>query len=308
MSPWPAAELEAQAARLAPYARASFERAAGLAARLHAEELSPEHWLAALLGDEDCAATRVVLHAFADPETIGVEVLALCAGIMVVGSERTLPFSVLGVRVLETARARAATAEAPKVLPADVFEAAGEHLAPELLARLAQLPGVRLEPRERPPGEKGSALPATGPLFRHFAPDALRALGASARAAAGLSRPSISPAHLFLGSLEADPDLKERTGLTPGRLRMAMSGLDEDRTPLPERALGGDERLRRMLAHLPDGAQTLDVLGWILERGGAEVGALLRRQKVTPELFERCRGIYLDPESDPAAPPEAQRD
>ena len=308
MSPWVAPELESQAARLAPYAEQSFRRAAALAARLHAEELSPEHWLAALLGDEQCAATRVVLHAFADPETIGVEVLALCEGIMVVGSERTLPFSVLALRALEAARARAAEAEATRVVPADLFETAHALAGEALLQRLQQLPGVTFAPRPRPPEEKGPALPATGPLFRHFAPDALRALGASARAAASLSRTAISPAHLLLGSLEADPALVEHTGLSPSRLRMAMSGLDEDRTPLPERTLGGDERLRRLLTQLPDQAQTLDVLGWILESGGAEVLALLRRQKVTPQLFDRCRGVYADPELAPEAPPDDRQE
>src|SRR5262245_18257872 len=110
--------------RLAPCARASLTRARKLALRLHAEELSPEHWLAALLEDEDYAATRTVLHAFADPETIGVEVLALCEGIMVVGSGRTLPFSVLGVEALRAARSTAAARRGRQVVVEDVFSAA----------------------------------------------------------------------------------------------------------------------------------------------------------------------------------------
>ena len=73
-------------------------RAARYALRLHAEELAIEHLFASLLEDEECGATRLVLHAFADPETLAVEVLALCPGIMVVGSEHCLPFSVRGVR------------------------------------------------------------------------------------------------------------------------------------------------------------------------------------------------------------------
>ena len=104
---WAAPELARLGQRLAPYARETLERGASLAARLHADEVSPEHWLAALLADEECAATRAVLHAFADPETIGIEVLAQCSGIMVVGSGRTLPFSVRAVSALRAARAGA---------------------------------------------------------------------------------------------------------------------------------------------------------------------------------------------------------
>jgi hypothetical protein len=285
-------------ARLAPYARASFERAAELAARLHADEISPEHWLAALLADESCAATRAVLHAFADPETIGVEVLALCAGIMVVGSERTLAFSVRGVEALRAARARAARRAGTQVEPADVFHAALGCLTPELGSRLAQLGGATLDPGpgDPPPSrEAGTPVRDTGPLFRHFSQDALRALGASGKFAATLGRSSIGPAHLVLGTLEADAALRERTRLTPGRVRLACAGLDEDETPLPPRALDGDERVHELLAALPEGGGTLDVLGWILARGSAELVALLRRQKVTYALFERCRGAYQDP-------------
>jgi hypothetical protein len=294
VSPWSAPELAPHVARLAPYARASFERAAGLAARLHAEEISPEHWLVALLEDEECAATRVVLHAFADPETIGVEVLALCTGIMLVGSDRTLPFSVLGVQALQAARDRAAARAGARVEPADLFRAARERIAAELHARLALLPGIvpLPEPVDAPSGE---ASPAEGPFFRSFSERSLRALGASGRAAASLARSAIGPAHLMLGALEVDGDLRERTGLTPARVRMACSGLDEDATPLPARRLPGDERLRALFAVLPPAAETLDVLGWLLERGSAELVGLLRRQKVTSSLLERCRGAYRDP-------------
>ncbi len=300
MRAWSAPELEPLVARLAPYAHASFERAAGLAARLHAEEISPEHWLVALLADEGCAATRAVLHAFADPETIGVEVLALCAGIMVVGSDRTLPFSVLGVEALRTARAGAAARACTRVEPSDLFQASVVRLTPELRARLALLPAAVLDLGVRPsPREGGEGLPAAGPLFRHFSANALRALGTGGRVAAALGRDAIGPAHLVLGALEVDDELREHTALTPTRVRMACSGLDEDRTPLPERRLGGDERLRALLGEIPPGAGTLDVVGWMLARGSEELIALLRRQKVTSALLERCRGVYQDP---PPAP------
>lgn len=293
MSTWSQPSLEPLCARLGPYARSSFERAAELAARLHADEISPEHWLASLLADEECAATRAVLHAFADPETIGVEVLALCAGIMVVGSARTLPFSVRAVEALREARARAAARPTATVEPADVLHSAVTRLPPELRERLGLLaPPAREDPGQ---GPGVGSIPTAGPLFRNYSSGALQALGASARAAASFSRPAISPAHLVLGALEVDDELRTSTGLTPGRMRLLLHGLDEDRTPLPERRLAADERLGAMLAELPQGAETLEILGWLLARGGEEVNGLLRRQRVTMALFERCRGVYLDP-------------
>ena len=300
MSTWADPGLAPACARLAPYARASFERAAALAARLHADELSPEHWLAALLSDEDCAATRAVLHAFADPETIGIEVLALCAGIMVVGSERTLPFSVLGVEALHAARARAVAGGHPRVETAMLFLAAVERLAPELRTRLERLPDARLElrPEAAPPGEP---VAASGPLFRHFSGDALRALGASCRSAAGLQRDAIGPAHMLIGALEVDAALRESTHLVATRVRMVAGGLDVDATPLPARRLPGDDRLRALLAALPERAETLDVMTELFVHGSEELGALLRRQKVTSALVERCRGVYRDPDPDEGA-------
>jgi len=294
VSPWTTPELEREARRLGPYARDTLERAVQLAARLHAREISPEHWLAALMDDEECAATRAVLHAFADPETLGVEILALCEGIMVVGSKRTLPFSVRGVEALEGARKDASARGSETVEPGDVFWAAVDRLGPALSTRLSQVPGVRLLRPE--PVDAHGFVPPGGPLFRSYSPSALRSLGASVRAAAGLERSAIGPAHLAIGALEVDEALRERTSLTPARVRMAGTGLDEDSTPLPERRLGGDARLRAMLADLPENGETLDVLGWILTRGSEELIALLRRQKVTSALFERCRGVYQDPD------------
>ncbi len=298
MSSWADPALDGLSARLAPYARASFERAAALAARLHAEQISPEHWLAALLADEDCAATRAVLHAFADPETIGVEVLALCAGIMVVGSKRTLPFSVRGVEALQVARAEAATGARSSVEPSDLFRAALAHLTPELRARFERLPAVVLELPLEPGSEPTSeAVKPSGALFKFFSASALRALGASARGAATLERAAIGPAHLVLGTLEVDEDLRRRTNLTAARARLVCSGLDEDETPLPARRLAAEARLQALLAGLTDGSETLDVLADMLAQGSEELNALLRRQKVTTALIERCRGVYRDPEA-----------
>lgn len=287
--------LEPRLGSLGAYTRLSLARAAALAARLHAEELAPEHWLAALLVDEDCAATRVVLHAFADPETIGVEVLAQCAGIMVVGSERTLPFSVRGVDALVAARARAHARGAARVEPLDVFLEAYERLRPELKDRLGRPAGLDEAARTAPAAPAGGA--DSGPLFRSYAPESLRALGASCRAAGGMGRDAIAPAHLVLGLLDVDEPLRAKVGLAPHRVRILASDLDEDPTPLPERDLAVEPRLDELLAALPPGASTLEVLGWILAHGSEEMVALLRRQKITSALVERCRGAFSDPEA-----------
>jgi ATP-dependent Clp protease ATP-binding subunit ClpA len=292
MSPWSGPALERASSHLAPYARAALEQASFLAARLHSDEVSPEHFLAAMLEDESCGATRLILHAFADPETIAIEVRALCAGIMVVGSERSLPFSVLGVQALREARARAHATEERTVTPAHVFRAAAALLPSDLRERLAEL-GRELTADARDPHRGDSASEA---FFRSFSPGALRALGGACRAAATLGRASIGPVHLLLGCLDADEELRAATGLSASRVRMALAGRDEDGTPLPSRHLAGDARIGELLRGLPAAAETVDVLGWILSNGTEELVALLLRQRITPALFERCRGAFPDPD------------
>jgi ATP-dependent Clp protease ATP-binding subunit ClpA len=297
MNPRAGPALQRLASRLAPYARASFDRGIELAARIHAEELSSEHWLAALLADETCAARRAVLHAFADPETIGSEVLALCSGIMVVGSARTLPFSVLAVEALEAARELAVARGASRVSTVDVFTSARERVHPELAGRVGEL-------REWSPATDDpttSAEPPVsleGPLFRFFSEQAKRAMSASARAAQALKRDAIAPWHLLQGVLENDAELRARTGLSAARLRLASGGLDEDRSALSPRLFEAEGELRTLLEGLPQGAGTLEVLAWILAHGNREVAALLQRQKVTEALVGRCLGVLTDPDLD----------
>lgn len=289
MSDWCGAELARASAHLGAYARNSLIRAATLAGRLHAVAVSPEHWLAALLEDEECGATRAVLHAFADPETIGIEVRALCTGIMVVGSDRALPFSVGALRALGRARRAALERAAARVTPGDVFQAARGELPEALRAR------VPVGPESPEPAQGAEPFRADEPYFRHFAPEALRALGAACRAAASLERDAIGPAHLLLGCLDCDEDLRREVDLTAGRLRIALGGHDEDPTPLDVRPLEGDLRLVELLGRLERDAGTLEVLAELLVRGNEELIALLQRQKVTPALVERCRGGFSDP-------------
>src|SRR5688572_3141726 len=103
-----ASAIDAAARALAPHGRALLAAARDFALSIHAEELGPEHLLCALMADAEGAARRAVEHAFADPETIAGEVLAMASGILVSGSAASLPFSPGGVRALEGARALAA--------------------------------------------------------------------------------------------------------------------------------------------------------------------------------------------------------
>ena len=88
----PNLQLEGLTEDLGDYTRFALSRSVEYARRLHAERVSPEHVLASLLEDEECGATRLVLHAFADPATLGIEVMAMCTGIMAVSyTHLTLP-------------------------------------------------------------------------------------------------------------------------------------------------------------------------------------------------------------------------
>jgi hypothetical protein len=282
-------ELERLGQGLGAYARASLDRAVRYALRLHAEELTSEHLLAALLEDESCAATALVLHAFADPATVGGEVLALCPGILVVGSGHSLPFSTGAVSALHAARA-AASGKNASVTPTDLFHAALDQLPPDQSAHLFR--GKAPERRDVP---SGAGFPA-GPLFREFEKDSLRALGVACRVAAQLERTVIGPVHLLCGALDVDRDLAHAVDLTAARVRLLLAGRDEDPTPLPERRISADARLAALIRGLPPGADTLEILGEILRSGSEELRALLQRQKVTPALVERSRGAFCDPE------------
>ena len=291
-------EERALVGRMAPYARAALNQAGNFALWLHATEVAPEHFLASLLADEECGATRLVLHAFADPETIGIEVTALCQGIMVVGSGRSLPFSVRGIAAAEAARALAAERREAAVEVAHLFQSALGQLGDEAQGAL-RAAGFESSSYELPAALPASEpVPAEGPLFRSFSNDARRALGGACRIASQLSRRSISPAHLLLACLEAAPEVRERAALTPTRARMALSGRDADATPSETANLPLSSRLGRALGELPEGAQTLDFLGQVLARGSEELRALLRRQKVTTELWESvqsARSRFEDP-------------
>ena len=296
-------------ARLAPYARHSLEEAARFAHRLHADELTVEHLFSALLFDEESGAAQVVLHAFADPETLATEILAMCPGITVVGSARCLPFAPGGVRLLLAARARAAAAGAARVEPLHLLaESLGELPGPiRSTLREAGVPDPDTWPAARTPGSGEAPVDEVGALFRNFSNDSKRALSAAGHQAVRLGRGSVSAAHVLLGCLEVDGDLRQASALTPARARAAIGRDDADESLPPPRELAPSPELLSFLGHAPEAADTVGLLGLLLERGEPELQQLFLRQKVAPEVVERCRGELTDPEP-PTRPSTEGRD
>ena len=289
------------AARHAPYAAHLLGAAAEHARRIHAEEVTPEHLLYTLMTDEDCAAHRAVLGAFADPETIAGEVLALSPGILVVGSGRSVPFSVRGARTLERARDQAVERRADAVEPADLFAAGIAELEESARSRLDEL-GLALPLATcEPAGSAGEPVRPDGPLLGSFSAASMRVCGFASRIAVQLQRESITPAHVVFAALEADETLQEVTGLSSMGIRTALAGQDEDPTATPPRSMGPDADLRAFLGGFADGADSLAWLGGFLERGSAELRHLLAQQRISLETVARAQGVVRDPDG-PGAP------
>jgi len=284
-------ELAPLLEKLGPYARGAVDHAAAVALHLHADELTPEHLLVSVLEDEECGATRLVLHAFGDPETIGIEVLALCPGIMVVGSERSLPFSAGGVELLERARASAAERGDRLVDLPHLYAAAAERLPEEAASVLrAGGPSPRDSGRQDSGAGDEESVAGDGPLFRFFAQEARKALGAACRQATRLDRDEISPVHLVLGCLSVDDEFDGAA-----RVRSLLRGHDTAPSRRARREIPADAGLRRLLGTLPTRAGTVQILGWIIAHGGDEVRALLHRQRITPKLLEHAGKSFEDP-------------
>jgi len=293
------ADVQAARARLAPYARRALDDAGRFAWRLHADEVTVEHLLHTLLSDEESAAAQAALHAFADPETIAMELMALCPGISVVGSERCLPFSPRAVRALRAARRAAALGRAARVEPAHLFEAALDELGEPAASALREA-GVRRPPEPAPAGAGEEAVRDEGPLFRAFSNASKRGLSAAGHAAARAELGAVSPSHLLLGLLEVDADLSAAAGLSAARARQRLGAEAHDASLPPPREVPPSPALLAFLALAEPGADTLGLLAALLAHGEPEVIQLFTRQKVTAEVVARARGRLEDPE----APPE----
>ena len=288
--------LQGALAPLAPYARHLVERSAAHAHRIHAEELSLPHLLTTLMLDEACAAHRALVHLFADPETIATECLALSPGVLVVGSGRSLPFSVLGARSLEAARDLAVQRGAGAVAGAHLLAAAAAVLEGEPRAALDRA-GYRVEGLDEALEDcaESEPLSPTGPLLHGFTTAAMRSCGVAARIAVQLGRESISPVHLVFAVLETEPELQEAAGLGLMRTRAAFTGRDADLTPPEPRLLAGEKELLSFLASTPPGVDSLGLLLGILQRGTQELRLLLGQHLLSPEALGEAQTAYRDP-------------
>jgi hypothetical protein len=281
-------DLAAALEGLHPYLGRLCAAAGERALFLHADEVTAEHLLDACMRDEDCAAHALVVHAFADPETLSFELTALCPGVMVVGSKAALPFSTLALEALRAARAAALAGGADEVETGVVLGAALDALPREDRAGLEPV-GAALTPQ----AGKG-VLEADGPLFRGFSDSAKGALSKANRAAHALGEPSIGPAQLVLACLAAEPGLPERAGISLVAARSRLVGRTLDPTAPKPRRLPASPALVELLGGIPAGGGSLALLAAVHARGG-DLSPLLERQRITEELLTRAAGAFNDP-------------
>lgn len=285
-------------ARLAPYVSELLAAAGRRALRVHADEVSLEHLLGACMEDEECAAHQLVVHAFADPETIDLELLALSPGTMVVSSSAALPFSPRALDALRAARGAACDAGAAEVEAAVVLARAVAALEGPLARALgdAGYSDGDLAPAGADGGaERGGGLERDGPLFRGFSDGAKRALSHANRAASSRREASIGPAQLVLSCLAEEPALGGRSGLSAVRARSLLAGHTVDPTAPAPRSIPPQPVLVAVLAAAPDGGGSLELWAASRRLGGDEVGALLERHRITAALLERAEGAFRDP-------------
>jgi ATP-dependent Clp protease ATP-binding subunit ClpA len=288
-------ELELLAARLAPYARALLDRAAHSALQIHADEVGPEHLLSTLMEDEDCAAHRAAVHAFADPATVSDEARSISAGILISGSSAALPFSARGVLALRGARERAARRRDDLVLVPHLALSAFDQLEADL-QELFSSAGWNPAGLEALLPEGGGGASEQGHLFRHFSDDAKRALSAAAKLARSGEARSISAAHLFQSTLAFEARLERACGMPASRARIALRGRLEDTSEVRGGPLAPDSALEAFLARIPERADSLDLLATLHTAASPELATILARHKITPALLARARGAFRDPE------------
>jgi len=283
--------LEAERRRLSPYLSRVLDRAAQLALEVHADFLSVEHVIGAVLRDEESAANQTIVFAFADPETLGLELLALSPGIMVVGSAATRPFSPRAVEALERARRWAAATGSERVEIDSLCAAAASVLPVELLAALRDAGYRDVVPPEPSASDPSGPAPSV-----RLAEAAKLALSRATKATARASEPAIGPARIFHACLQAGPELEGRVGLTAARARLVLEGSFVDRSPLPNRELGADETLLAFLSRLPARGGSLELLAACHHESTPELSELLLRHKIAPELLRRAAAELTDPD------------
>jgi len=274
------------------YLDAARARAAELALALHAEVVSREHLVCALLSDEESALYELVEHAFADPETLYEDALALAPGILIVGSGATKPFSVRAVRAARAAVELARGAGLARVDPACVLRAACAELPEEALGALVE---AGCDPDAVPlSGERGE-LPMGTHLFHPFGDEARRTLTSASRLAAKDGRGALSPADLVAGALGEDADLTRAFGVDKSSAINLLRPCADDTTHPEPRTLDDAVELSQLFSSLPEEGGSLDLLEKILAEPEEELAQVFLRQKVTVALLERSRATFVDP-------------
>jgi len=281
--------------RLSPYLRHALEAAHVRALEIHADELAREHLLERILADDDSALHAAVLDAFADPEGMAVESLALSPGILVVGAGEATPFSTLAISAVRGARKLAVARGADQITLHEVLFSSARQLPAEALASLVAA-GLNLDAAAMEHSGRESTIRQSGHLFHAFTSDARKMLVAAARDATRAGEPSISPARLLLACLQADRELGELCGLTSHRARLLLDGRTTDPTPAPQRELPADPLLTAFLAALPAGAGSIDVALHLLREPKHELAQILLRQKVGEERLIAAREAFSDPD------------
>ncbi|MFT5285117.1 MAG: hypothetical protein ACI8TQ_001278 [Planctomycetota bacterium] len=294
-----------QLAKLAPYARHIFDLAAEHALSLFADEIAPEHLLSTMMADDECAAYHAVIYAFADPQTIGRESLALSPGILVVSSSHSLPFSPTGVDALFAARKLALETKQEHVTPAILMLAAFDQLAPALMQKLigAKFDRTKLGTHAQSTDTvEQSSISEEDALFACFAETTRRALGLACKIAKQNQRETISPAHMIGACAQRQNELADHGGLNAMQLSSLIGGDDADLNSPPPRPIPLDADLQSFLRELPSepaGISSLALLDGFCRQGTGEVQGILKRSRISSELIQKIAASYTDPPSVP---------
>ncbi|MFT7680173.1 MAG: hypothetical protein ACI8QC_004179 [Planctomycetota bacterium] len=289
-------DLAALASRLCPYARKLLTAAGERALWMHSDEVTPEHWLGAFLADEDSGAHQLVNHAFADPETMDLELVALSPGIMVVGSKAALPFSPGGLQAVRAARASSLSAGSDKV-EAGVLVGACVAAMPGADAQALAQRGFDPSSLGAKPSEQVT-LRADAFLFQGFSDTAKRALSQANKDAFGAGEPHIGPARLLLACLALDPELESQSGIRRAQAASELRGKTLDSASPDARELPPSQELLAFLEGLPEGSGSVAAFAAVRDQGNEELIALLDRHKITVSLLERSKAAFPDPAAD----------
>ena len=284
-------QLSRELERLAPYVRGLMDAASSKAVHLHSDQVDVTHVLHACMTDEECAANEAVSYAFADPETIAFELLALTPGLMVVTSKAVLPFSSAAIRAFTQARQEALQEGAGELGLGRILAHCAAHLPATALTAL-QKAGWQDAPTT---GPKEGALQEHGHLFQGLSSSAKQALSRACKSAAREGQDDIPCGHLMRAALEVEGELATQTGFTAARIRSLLGTQEEAAAALRPSGIPAADGLVLLLKSLPQGGDSLDLLKAAMAGASPELAVLFQRHRLTPELLERARAAFQDP-------------